>query len=108
MLRLGTLFTPRLLSQHGNMTRQVLVCLHVSNSEHFSLLLCCVLHHCNLQKAAMEERVRRKLELQKKKAAEANTFAGSLKGEFGKQKELNSKTKEERRAALCEELGRGC
>lgn len=56
----------------------------------------------------MEERIRRKLELQKKKAAEDSTFAGSLKGELAKQKSLNSKTKEERRAALCEELGRGC
>ena len=61
-----------------------------------------------VQKAAQEERVRRKLELQKKKAAESNTFAGGLKAELAKQKELKSKTKEERRNDLCEALGRGC
>lgn len=47
--------------------------------------------------------MRKKAELQKKKQGE-----GGLKGELAKQKELKSKTKEERRNALCEELGRGC
>lgn len=61
-----------------------------------------------LQKAAYEERLRRKLELQKQKSAEANKFSAGLKAELGKQKEMKSKTKEERRNALCEELGRGC
>lgn len=54
----------------------------------------------------MEERIRRKRELQKK-AAQPATFKDSLVKEKDKQKELQ-KSKEERRAALCEELGRGC
>ena len=59
------------------------------------------------QKAAYEERLRRKAELQKK-ASKSATFGASLRGELDKQKEMGSKTKEERRNALCEELGRGC
>ena len=58
------------------------------------------------QAAEMEERIRRKRELQKKAATPA-TFKESLSKEKGKQAEL-SKSKEERRQALCEELGRGC
>jgi len=53
----------------------------------------------------MEERIRRKLELQKK--ATTSTFKDSLAREKEKQAELK-KSKDERRAALCEELGRGC
>ena len=54
----------------------------------------------------MEERIRRKRELQKKAATPAS-FKESLSKEKDKQAEL-SKSKEERRIALCEELGRGC
>lgn len=55
----------------------------------------------------MEERLRRKAELQKKMAS-PKTFNESLKNEFNKQGDMNSRTKEERRNAMCEELGRGC
>mmetsp|Transcript_833 Transcript_833/g.1148 ORF Transcript_833/g.1148 Transcript_833/m.1148 type:complete len:138 (+) Transcript_833:455-868(+) len=58
------------------------------------------------QKAAMEERLRRKAELQKK-ASKSGGYADSLKGEREKQKEMQ-KSKEDRRRAMCEELGRGC
>ena len=54
----------------------------------------------------MEARLRRKAELQKK-ASKPQTFGESLKGEKTKQKSLE-KTKQERRDAMCEELGRGC
>ena len=54
----------------------------------------------------MEERLRRKAELQKQ-ASRPMSFQESLKGELEKQKKLE-KSKEERRNALCEELGRGC
>lgn len=56
---------------------------------------------------AMEERLRRKAELQKQ-AAQPKTFADSFKNEMQKQNQLKSQTKEERRNAMCEELGRGC
>ncbi len=59
-----------------------------------------------LQKAEMEERIRKKLELQKK-ASKPTTFTESLQKEKEKKAEL-VKSKEERRNALCEELGRGC
>jgi len=59
----------------------------------------------NRDAAEMEERIRRKLELQKK--ATTSTFKDSLAREKEKQAELK-KSKDERRAALCEELGRGC
>lgn len=59
-----------------------------------------------MQKAEMEARLRRKAELQKK-ASKPQTFGESLKGEITKQKSLE-KTKQERRDAMCEELGRGC
>ena len=55
----------------------------------------------------MEERLRRKAELQKK-SAQPRTFRDSLKGELDKQSEIKKQSKEERRNALCEELGRGC
>ena len=62
---------------------------------------------CFYEKAAeMEERIRRKRELQKK-ASQPASFKDSLVKEKDKQKELQ-KSKEDRRAALCEELGRGC
>jgi hypothetical protein len=54
----------------------------------------------------MAERLRRKAELQKK-ASRPMSFGDSLKSEQDKQKNLQ-KSKEERRNALCEELGRGC
>mmetsp|Transcript_17810 Transcript_17810/g.24531 ORF Transcript_17810/g.24531 Transcript_17810/m.24531 type:complete len:147 (-) Transcript_17810:353-793(-) len=56
--------------------------------------------------AEMAARLARKAELQKK-AAKPTSFADSLKSEKAKQKDL-VKSKEERRNALCEELGRGC
>ena len=55
----------------------------------------------------MAERLRRKAELQKKGAMPA-TYKDSLSREMDKKTEMNSKTKEERRNAMCEELGRGC
>jgi hypothetical protein len=55
----------------------------------------------------MAARIRLKAEL-KKKTAEPRTFVDSLKGEQQKQKDMNRRSKEEQRAALCEELGRGC
>jgi hypothetical protein len=51
--------------------------------------------------------VRRKLELQKEKAA-PKTLQESFRAEQSKQKEMNGQTKAERRNAMCEELGRGC
>mmetsp|Transcript_7510 Transcript_7510/g.8168 ORF Transcript_7510/g.8168 Transcript_7510/m.8168 type:complete len:141 (+) Transcript_7510:56-478(+) len=58
------------------------------------------------EKAAMEERLRKKAELQKK-AARPQSYGASMAAEKNKQKELQ-KSQAERRAALCEELGRGC
>ena len=55
----------------------------------------------------MEARFKKKAELQKK-ASQPRTFTESFKGEREKQTEFNQKSKEERRNALCEELGRGC
>ena len=55
----------------------------------------------------MAGRIRLKAEL-KEKTAEPKNFADSLRSEQRKQKEMSKKTKEEQRAALCEELGRGC
>jgi hypothetical protein len=57
-------------------------------------------------KAAMSEKLRKKAELQKQ-ARRPMGYADSMEAERNKQKSLQ-KTKEERRAALCEELGRGC
>jgi hypothetical protein len=56
---------------------------------------------------AMEERIRRKRELQKKANSPMN-FSDNFAKEQEKQKELQKQSKEERRNALCEELGRGC
>mmetsp|Transcript_3072 Transcript_3072/g.4657 ORF Transcript_3072/g.4657 Transcript_3072/m.4657 type:complete len:130 (+) Transcript_3072:130-519(+) len=58
------------------------------------------------QKLDMEERLRQKAEL-KKKVAKPTTYQGSFQSEMEKQKSLQ-KTKEEKRNAMCEELGRGC
>ena len=58
------------------------------------------------QAAEMEDRIRRKRELQKKAATPA-TFKESFAKEQNKQAEL-TKSKEEKRNAMCEELGRGC
>mmetsp|Transcript_26168 Transcript_26168/g.46424 ORF Transcript_26168/g.46424 Transcript_26168/m.46424 type:complete len:152 (-) Transcript_26168:126-581(-) len=55
---------------------------------------------------AAAERLRIKAELQKKNAKPMG-FADSLAAEKEKQRQLQ-KSKEERRNALCEELGRGC
>lgn len=54
----------------------------------------------------MAERLRKKAEL-KKKLSRPNNYLDSLKSEQEKKKELQM-SKEERRNALCEELGRGC
>mmetsp|Transcript_8044 Transcript_8044/g.16705 ORF Transcript_8044/g.16705 Transcript_8044/m.16705 type:complete len:143 (-) Transcript_8044:922-1350(-) len=56
--------------------------------------------------AAMAERLRRKAELQKQGTRPA-TFSDSLTKEREKQKGMQM-SKEERRDALCETLGRGC
>lgn len=55
----------------------------------------------------MQEKLRRKAELQKK-ASKPMEFKESFKVERERQKEMSSKSKEERRNAMCEELGRGC
>ena len=55
----------------------------------------------------MKRRLELKAELQKKKS-QPRSFTESLKGELSKQDEMKKQTKEERRNALCEELGRGC
>jgi hypothetical protein len=57
--------------------------------------------------AIMTARIQRKIELQKEKA-QPKTFTESFQKEQSKQKNLKSQTKEERRLAMCEELGRGC
>jgi len=57
-------------------------------------------------KDAMAERLRIKAEL-KKKASKPMGYKESMEAEKNKQKSLQ-KTKEEQRAAMCEELGRGC
>jgi uncharacterized coiled-coil DUF342 family protein len=54
----------------------------------------------------MEERLRRKAELQKKASKPVN-FVDSLAAEKKKKAEL-TKSKIEKRNAMCEELGRGC
>jgi len=56
--------------------------------------------------AAMAERLAKKAALQKEKARPA-TFQDSMAKELEKKKNLQM-SKEERRNALCEELGRGC
>ncbi|KAL3774320.1 hypothetical protein ACHAW5_009839 [Stephanodiscus triporus] len=55
---------------------------------------------------AMAERLRIKAEL-KKKATKPMGYKESMEAEKNKQKSLE-KSKEERRRAMCEELGRGC
>jgi len=59
-----------------------------------------------LKEAAMAERLRKKAEL-KKQASKPMGYQESMAAEKRKQESLK-KTKEERRIALCEELGRGC
>lgn len=54
----------------------------------------------------MAERLRRKAELQKK-ASTPTSFGESMKSEKAKQAALK-KSQDERRNAMCEELGRGC
>ena len=55
----------------------------------------------------MAERLRRKAALQKK-AAQPARFQDAFKREQEKKSEFNTKSKEERREAMCQELGRGC
>lgn len=55
----------------------------------------------------MEERIRRKAELQKK-AGRPTSFTEGLKVEREKQNMYKDETPAERRNRLCEELGRGC
>ena len=54
----------------------------------------------------MKERLRRKAEL-KKLAAKPMGYQENMEAEKRKQKSLE-KTQDERRIAMCEELGRGC
>mmetsp|Transcript_1090 Transcript_1090/g.1699 ORF Transcript_1090/g.1699 Transcript_1090/m.1699 type:complete len:141 (-) Transcript_1090:3228-3650(-) len=56
--------------------------------------------------AALQEKLRRKAELQKQ-ARRPMGYSDSMEAEKRKQQSLK-KTKEEKRNALCEELGRGC
>jgi len=53
----------------------------------------------------MDARLKKKAEL-KAKAAQPKSYAESLQKELEKKKETMSR--EERRDAMCEELGRGC
>lgn len=55
----------------------------------------------------MEAKIAKKRELQKKAGSPRN-FAESVKQERERQSDLKKLTKEERRDAMCEELGRGC
>ena len=55
----------------------------------------------------MEERLRRKAEL-KAKAASPKNYQESLKMELERKKAEKSVSREDKRNALCEELGRGC
>mmetsp|Transcript_49263 Transcript_49263/g.96371 ORF Transcript_49263/g.96371 Transcript_49263/m.96371 type:complete len:155 (+) Transcript_49263:72-536(+) len=58
-------------------------------------------------KDAMAERIRKKMELQKKKTASLD-YGESRKNELEKQGEMSKLTKAQKREAMCEELGRGC
>ena len=58
------------------------------------------------KEAKLQEKLRRKAELQKQ-ARRPMGYSDSMEAEKRKQQSLQ-KTKEERRIALCEELGRGC
>lgn len=60
----------------------------------------------SILKDAMAERLRIKAEL-KKKATKPMGYKESMEAEKNKQKSLQ-KSKEAQRAAMCEELGRGC
>ena len=60
----------------------------------------------HIAKDAMAERLRIKAEL-KKKVSKPMGYKESMEAERNKQKSLQ-KSKDERRIALCEELGRGC
>lgn len=55
----------------------------------------------------MAAKLKRKAELQKKASSPRN-YGDSLKGELEKQGGMKQQTKEQRRDAMCEELGRGC
>ena len=55
----------------------------------------------------MAERLRRKAELQKQ-ASKPSSYKDSLKSELERNKGRKQLTQEEKRNALCEELGRGC
>jgi len=55
----------------------------------------------------MDERLRKKAEL-KAQAAAPKTYAESMQKEMDRKKKDKATTQEERRNALCEELGRGC
>eukprot|EP00588_Corethron_pennatum_P014016 CAMPEP_0194279668 /NCGR_PEP_ID=MMETSP0169-20130528/14059_1 /TAXON_ID=218684 /ORGANISM="Corethron pennatum, Strain L29A3" /LENGTH=87 /DNA_ID=CAMNT_0039024119 /DNA_START=283 /DNA_END=546 /DNA_ORIENTATION=- len=57
-------------------------------------------------KDAMAERIRKKMELQKKKTASLD-YGESRKNEAEKQEGMKKSAKE-KREAMCEELGRGC
>lgn len=72
----------------------------------FNLIQQISLFFSHVKEAALAARLKRKAELQKKNSQKMD-FSASLKAEKEKQNDLK-KTKEERRNALCEELGRGC
>ncbi len=75
-------------------------------SVHYTTNTLCFNFRQNLKEAALQERLRRKAELQNQ-ARRPMGYSASMEAEKRKQQSLK-KTKEEQRNALCEELGRGC
>ena len=84
----------------------MMLCYHVFSVCLHLLTLSDTLFANTLKEAALQERLRRKAELQKQ-ARRPMGYGDSMEAERRKQQSLQ-KTKEERRIALCEELGRGC
>jgi hypothetical protein len=60
-----------------------------------------------MQEEAMAAKLKKKAELQAK-ATQSRKFIQGFSNEQEKQGEMKKQTKEERRAMMCESLGRGC
>jgi hypothetical protein len=60
-----------------------------------------------IQEDAMAAKLKKKAELQAK-ATGSRKYVEGFKGEMEKQGEMKKQTSAERRALMCEELGRGC
>ena len=60
-----------------------------------------------IQDEAMAAKLKKKAELQAK-ATTSRKYVQGFSNEMEKQGEMKKQTKEERRAMMCEELGRGC